>query len=121
MQKKQLIESSRTKSVSSCGLKHGDRLYLNPKKNKSATLFKPEPVSAGTSSSSNNSSSFNPPSDAGQSKALVKVKTQVEEHQVDVELSKMDGKITRKRDALHCQHNQNSLCIHCCPLEPYNE
>merc|ERR1740129_594543 len=63
MQKKQLIESSRTKSVSSCGLKHGDRLYLNPKKNKSATLFKPEPVSAGTSSSSNNSS--NPPSDSG--------------------------------------------------------
>merc|ERR1719186_1396406 len=120
MQKKQLIESSRTKSVSSCGLKHGDRLYLNPKKNKSATLFKPEPVSAGTSSS-NNSSSFNPPSDAGQSKAVVKVKPQVEEHQVDVELSKMDGKIPRKRDALHCRHNQNSQCVHCTPFEPYEE
>merc|ERR1719186_204477 len=65
MQKKQLIASSKTKSVSSCGLKHGDRLYLNPKKNKSTTLFKPEPVSAGTSSS-RGSSSFNPPSDAGQ-------------------------------------------------------
>merc|ERR1719186_535510 len=74
MQKKQLVESSTTKSVSSCGLKHGDRLYLNPKKNKSATLFKPEPVSAGTSSGDKSSSSFNPPSDSGPNKAVVKVK-----------------------------------------------
>merc|ERR1719203_1880019 len=52
MQKKQLIESSSTKSVSSCGLKHGDRLYINLKKNKSATLLTPEPVSAGSSGDS---------------------------------------------------------------------
>merc|ERR550519_357673 len=118
MQKKQLIESARTKSVSTCGLKHGDRIFLSPKKNpKSATLFKPEPATAsGSSKPASNS-------DSGQSKAVVKAKPVVatDEDPIDKELSKIDGKIPRKRDAIHCQHNQNSQCVHCTPFEPFDE
>lgn len=115
MQKKQPIESSRTKSVSSCGLKHGDRLFLV---SKSATLFKPD---AGGSSSSS-SSSF-PTASSSSESAQVKAKAVVvvKEDQIDVELSKIDGKIPRKRDTLHCQHNQNSQCVHCTPFEPFDE
>ena len=32
-----------------------------------------------------------------------------------------DGRIERGRDNLHCQHNANSQCVHCIPLDPFDE
>ena len=89
MQKKQPIESSRTKSVSSCGLKHGDRLFLV---SKSATLFKPD---AGGSSSSSSSFMAAASSSSGSSEVKPKTVVVVKEDQIDVELAKIDGKIPR--------------------------
>lgn len=40
---------------------------------------------------------------------------------VDVQLASDKGKIERGRDEKLCRHNDNSRCIHCSPLEPYNE
>jgi hypothetical protein len=40
---------------------------------------------------------------------------------VDIQLSEDKGKIERGRDDKLCRHNDNSRCINCSPLEPYNE
>lgn len=40
---------------------------------------------------------------------------------VDEELSKMDGLITRNKDEKLCRHVNNSRCVHCAALEPYDE
>ncbi|OAF65696.1 Nuclear protein localization protein 4 [Intoshia linei] len=38
---------------------------------------------------------------------------------VDSDIDKMDGKIYRSRDKTLCNHGENSLCVHCSPLECY--
>jgi nuclear protein localization family protein 4 len=48
-----------------------------------------------------------------------KVFTQ-EEDEVDSFLRKFDGKIERKRDAQLCHHGDNSKCINCTPIEPFD-
>ena len=44
----------------------------------------------------------------------------VVEDEVDRIVSKHDGRISRPRDAL-CRHNESAKCVHCIPLEPYDE
>nr|CAG4644779.1 EOG090X05T8 [Leptodora kindtii] len=49
------------------------------------------------------------------------VRSAVPEDEADVLLQKMDGMIPRKKDIKLCQHvGDNSSCIHCLPLEPYD-
>jgi nuclear protein localization protein 4 homolog len=43
------------------------------------------------------------------------------EDDVDVQLQKIDGKIQRKRDDKLCRHNSHGCCVHCSPLEPWDE
>jgi nuclear protein localization protein 4 homolog len=45
----------------------------------------------------------------------------VTEDPVDVELFKLDGRIERKKDPNLCRHTNNSRCVHCSSLEPYDE
>ena len=64
----------------------------------------------------------------------------VKEDEVDVQLDKIDGRIPRKRDPqlyvtdlsqkiypsvfvclFRCHHNIHGKCIHCIPIEPYDE
>jgi len=40
---------------------------------------------------------------------------------VDVQLLADKGEIERGRDEKLCRHGDNSRCIHCSPLAPYNE
>jgi len=41
--------------------------------------------------------------------------------EVDVQLESDPGLVIRKRDAQFCRHGDRQQCIHCCPLEPYDE
>ncbi|XP_076243670.1 nuclear protein localization 4 isoform X2 [Calliopsis andreniformis] len=45
----------------------------------------------------------------------------VVEDEVDEQLWKLDGKIQRKRDEKLCRHGANGCCVHCSPLEPFDE
>lgn len=40
---------------------------------------------------------------------------------VDEILAKADGRLDRKRDPKLCRHNSNGCCVHCSPLEPFDE
>jgi len=41
--------------------------------------------------------------------------------QVDQVLSKQNGQIVRQRDPQLCRHGPHQKCLHCVPLEPYDE
>ncbi|XP_015023053.2 nuclear protein localization protein 4 homolog isoform X2 [Drosophila mojavensis] len=43
------------------------------------------------------------------------------EDEVDQQLFKSSGTIKRERDSKLCHHNANGRCVHCSPLEPYDE
>jgi nuclear protein localization family protein 4 len=43
------------------------------------------------------------------------------EDEVDVKLWSMSGQISRPRDEKLCRHGPNAKCLHCTPLEPYDE
>lgn len=95
------IRSSRSRTIASCHIKHGDLLYLhlgNGGYNNSA----------GPSTSS--TSFFSPTAS-----------TSVVEDAVDVLLQREDGRIQRQRDEKLCRHGQNARCVHCSSLEPYDE
>ncbi|KAL3274283.1 hypothetical protein HHI36_015688 [Cryptolaemus montrouzieri] len=119
------ISSSKSKIIKNHGLRHGDMIYLIPingallfSTNSSNSNQSGEPVeSQPSTSSSGNVSNVRPSSAASANKALSNVK----EDEVDVLLSKVDGKIKRKRDEKLCRHNSNSACVHCSPLEPYDD
>lgn len=44
----------------------------------------------------------------------------VEEDEVDKELQKLDGKISRNRDEQMCNHGSQGKCINCIPIEPFD-
>lgn len=44
-----------------------------------------------------------------------------EEDEVDQLLAKQDGLIDRPPDSRLCRHGTNAKCVHCAPIEPYNE
>lgn len=52
---------------------------------------------------------------------MKKVAPAVIEDNVDVELSKLDGRIQRQKDEKLCRHANNSRCVHCSSIEPYDE
>nr|CAG4636997.1 EOG090X05T8 [Ceriodaphnia reticulata]SVE72923.1 EOG090X05T8 [Ceriodaphnia reticulata] len=115
--KTQEIISSKTKTVANYGLKHGDMIYLSPNADTSQHSKLANKVKNGVSASSS-SSSFTSNSNIPGSK--IPIRSNVKEDQVDVLLQKMDGTVKRKRDPKNCLHGDNSSCIHCLPLEPYD-
>jgi len=100
--KAQLIDNSRIKSISSAGLRHGDRLFMFPRASTEA-LFKSAEAPAAT------------PTDG------FKVPSAIVEDEVDTLIHKQVGTIERSRDNISCQHNANSQCVHCIPLDPFDE
>ncbi|CAF1570115.1 unnamed protein product, partial [Didymodactylos carnosus] len=48
-------------------------------------------------------------------------KSDLKEDEVDQQLEKIDGRIQRNRDPQLCHHNIHGKCIHCIPIEPYDE
>ncbi|XP_056433470.1 nuclear protein localization protein 4 homolog [Gadus chalcogrammus] len=125
------IDSKTSKSLSILKIKHGDMLYLYPSgsvgvpaevmdtaaAHSSASLpstsFATSLSSSTSASSSSSSSSMMPRSSSGP--------TQVQEDSIDQYLAKQDGKIYRNRDAQLCRHGALGKCVHCVPLEPFDE
>lgn len=117
--RQQLIEPSRLKSVASVGLKHGDRIFMFPK-SKTDQVFKTasgEQKATASGSKTPGSSS----SSTAKENGFKVPPAVVMEDEVDRILAKQEGKIERGRDSLHCQHNVNSQCVHCIPLDPFDE
>lgn len=127
------INSSRSKTVKSLGLNHGDLIYLAPING--AVLWP-------TDSSSNSLASVTPSGESGeQERSLPSTSSSQttatrwknsssssgsssngsQEDEVDLQLWKMDGKIKRDRDDKLCRHGANACCLHCSPLEPFDE
>lgn len=121
------IVSSRT-TVKDSGLKHGDMIYLRSAAGPSTSKQQPPERSSSVASiASTSSSSFSgaagssreptPSTSSGPGASAVSNG----EDSVDNELYKLDGRIQRKRDEKLCRHNSNGCCVHCSPLEPYDE
>lgn len=120
------IVSSRSQTVKESGLKHGDMIYLKHIAGPS-TSKEPERSSSVASMASTSSSSFSgaagfsrepTPSTSYGANASAVLNG---EDSVDIELYKQDGRIQRKRDEKLCRHNSNGCCVHCSPLEPWDE
>nr|XP_060501131.1 nuclear protein localization protein 4 homolog isoform X2 [Panthera onca] len=94
------ITASSTKSLSLLKIKHGDLLFLFP-----SGLAGP---------SSEMETSVPPGSKACGAPTVV-------EDEIDQYLSKQDGKIYRSRDPQLCRHGPLGKCVHCVPLEPFDE
>lgn len=78
--------------------------------------FGPQPSTSSSSSSiSSFASSFKP------IKQATANKTALTEDEVDIILAKTDGRLERKRDTKLCRHNSNGCCVHCSPVEPWDE
>ncbi|XP_038121848.1 nuclear protein localization protein 4 homolog isoform X1 [Culex quinquefasciatus] len=125
---KELV-SSRSQSVKDSALKHGDMIYLRSVTGPSTSKQQPPERSSSVASIASTSSSSGAttsgggggfsreptPSTSGATALLNG------EDPVDIELYKQDGRIQRKRDEKLCRHNSNGCCVHCSPLEPYDE
>lgn len=93
--KSEKLKRSSKVTLKSAKLKHGDMLFLFPCKSPSIT---PDSISE-----------------------EVTPLAAVKEDEVDVILGKQDGKILRSRDEQLCHHGANAKCVHCVPLEPYDD
>lgn len=133
------LSSSRSQTVDGHQLKHGDMIYL---KN-----VLPSSSSSSSSSVSSTSSimchrlivysfifqnvvaAFQPQPSTSQGVSTTKTASpqktnttpESPEDDVDVALAKIDGRLQRNRDPKLCRHNSNGCCVHCSPLEPWNE
>ncbi|CAD1476881.1 unnamed protein product, partial [Heterotrigona itama] len=117
---------SHNKTVSGVRLSHGDMLYLAPQ---SSTQLWSIPS---TSTATIDISQEPRPMDETEtiSHTINAVSNAMED--VDEQLWKVDGKIQRKRDekliyytwhnlSNRCRHGANGCCVHCTPLEPFDE
>uniref|UniRef100_A0A3P9MJL3 Nuclear protein localization protein 4 homolog n=1 Tax=Oryzias latipes TaxID=8090 RepID=A0A3P9MJL3_ORYLA len=108
---------SQNKTLSLLKIKHGDMLFLFPSTSSSSgekmdTATPHSSSSLPSLSSSSSSSSLIPRSSSA---------PQVQEDEIDQYLAKQDGKIYRNRDPQLCRHGALGKCVHCVPLEPFDE
>nr|CAG4636161.1 EOG090X05T8 [Eubosmina coregoni]SVE69787.1 EOG090X05T8 [Eubosmina coregoni] len=120
--KSQELFPSKNKTIANSGLGHGDMIYLFP-----SNLIQNQTALPSQASSENGMGAITPfvaNSTSSLLSSLVGSKIPnrsiVEEDNVDLVLQKMDGLIKRKRDPKSCLHGENSSCIHCLPIEPYD-
>lgn len=99
-EKKDVIRNSRAKTVDSYKIKHGDMLFLFTQVTHSGDR---------------------PGSSEGVAMDITPFKNTVMEDEVDQLLYKEDGKIYRKKDEQLCHHGPSGKCLHCVPLEPFDE
>ncbi|XP_067006587.1 nuclear protein localization protein 4 homolog [Anabrus simplex] len=123
--RKDELVSSRSRTVRSCGLRHGDMLYMTPLNGALLWAQDPKP---GTSSGGTkvNNTPFGEPAESTESvlsssQTTPKASVSLEEDDVDLQLWKLDGKVQRKRDEKLCRHGPNACCVHCSPLESFDE
>ncbi|VVC90072.1 unnamed protein product [Leptidea sinapis] len=117
---KEEIISSKSGLVRDYGLHHGDMLYLSPVNG--AVLFDQQSTSteslkpALAAEAGPSTSSMSTPSSSG-----LRKKNVPQEDEVDLQLYQMSGNIQRQRDDKLCRHNSKGCCVHCTPLEPWDE
>ncbi|KAL4658201.1 hypothetical protein GN956_G2963 [Arapaima gigas] len=100
---------SQNKTLSLLKIKHGDMLFLFPC-GEVMDVASPQSSSSAPSTSSSSSSLSRSHS-----------ATQIQEDEIDQYLAKQDGKIYRNRDPQLCRHGPMGKCVHCVPLEPFDE
>nr|CAG4634776.1 EOG090X05T8 [Alona affinis] len=120
--KSQEIVSSKSKTVSSYGLNHGDMIYsFSISEEPGSSTLKNQPI---VTSAENGMSSLPTTVAAAPSGRMpgskIPQRSNIVEDKVDVILQKTEGTIKRSRDPKSCLHGENSSCIHCLPLEPYD-
>ncbi|KAK0048488.1 nuclear protein localization protein 4 [Biomphalaria pfeifferi] len=106
--KKNFIKASRAKKLSDYQIKHGDMLFLE-------FSHKSRPDSSSLPFSSEVS-----PRQSTET-GLASLVPDVQEDEVDRLLREEDGKIYRKRNEQLCRHGPQGKCLHCVPLEPYDQ
>ncbi|XP_014606395.1 PREDICTED: nuclear protein localization protein 4 homolog isoform X1 [Polistes canadensis] len=117
------IISTRSKTLLETGLSHGDMLYLVPCNG--AQLWNTPSASNNShiSSAGLNDGGSNTNRIVQNSNVMGALRSlpNVVEDEVDEQLWKLDGKIQRKRDEKLCRHSAKGCCVHCSPLEPFDE
>ena len=89
------------KTLQDFNLKHGDLVYLSLKKSETPNGN----VEAAPKALDNDKIIF----------------SSVDLDEVDKILIKQDGLIEKPKDAKFCRHGANGRCVHCTPIEPYDE
>ncbi|KAG5262808.1 hypothetical protein AALO_G00279130 [Alosa alosa] len=125
---------SQNKALSLLKIKHGDMLFLYPSSSPgtssevmdvatphSSSSLPSTSAAAAASSSSSSSSSSSAFSSSFSSMSRSHSSSQFPEDEIDQFLAKQEGKIYRNRDPQLCRHGQMGKCVHCVPLEPFDE
>lgn len=101
--------------VSALGLKNGDMIFVDVLES-NGVVANDEPSEAVATESASRLS-------RDEVKRLFRWSDEVSrsEDEVDVKLWGMTGQIDRPRDEKLCRHGPNAKCLHCTPLEPYDE
>ncbi|XP_032686313.1 nuclear protein localization protein 4 homolog isoform X3 [Odontomachus brunneus] len=113
------LTSTKSKTVSEIGLCHGDMLYLVPVNG--TQLWSTPSTSSTTDNISTEPRSMDTTGSTNRTSGLSRSLPNVVENDVDEQLWKQDGKIQRKRDEKLCRHGARGCCVHCSPLEPFDE
>ncbi|XP_054717743.1 nuclear protein localization protein 4 homolog [Uloborus diversus] len=108
--KKTPLVATDRKRLSSYELRHGDTVYLVYGSNSTSDS---SPLSNSVVSESDRKGSF--------SDFTPDLTNALVEDKVDVYLFKQNGCIQRERDPELCHHGPNGKCVHCVPVEPYDE
>ncbi|XP_074647602.1 nuclear protein localization protein 4 homolog [Tubulanus polymorphus] len=111
------IKPSRSKTITSYNLKHGDMVYLSLLDDSDMTVTDSAPSTSHSSTTSASAQDFRPANNKSTRSASI----MVIEDEVDISLNQMDGKIQRERNEQLCRHGPKGKCFHCSSLEPYDE
>ncbi|XP_063077857.1 nuclear protein localization protein 4 homolog [Engraulis encrasicolus] len=124
---------SQNKALSLLKIKHGDMLFLYPSSSpgtsgevmdtatphSSSSLPSTSSSSSSSSSAGASSSSFS--SSSSSSMLRSHSSAHIKEDEIDQFLAKQEGKIYRNKDPQLCRHGSMGKCVHCVPLEPFDE
>ncbi|XP_063618820.1 nuclear protein localization protein 4 homolog [Cydia splendana] len=116
------LVSSKSQRLCDAGLRHGDMLYLSPVNG--AIIFEPsDTAQATTAGPSHMEAGPSTPMDAAPPAPSKNSKqtNKPAEDELDLQLYQMPGHIQRQRDPKLCRHNSAGCCVHCSPLEPWDE
>lgn len=109
-------------SVQDHNLKHGDMIFVDIDRDDPSFVASTSSVvdTRSSSISSIPSSIVNNIEQEVSFKSTNGVVSSVED-EVDIKLWNLTGLIDRPRDEKLCRHGPNAKCLHCTPLEPYDE